>query len=122
MHPSRVKSPMLVAFTMKAKAGREKEFEALLNDPEAARLVAQRMGATRNTLFLSEGRMVRVLEFPEGAKPRSLLEIAAEEPRIDAFLRRLSGLVEDGFDMDAPETLAAFNKRITLPLAFDVRP
>ena len=112
---------MLVAFAFKAKPGREAELERLLNDPESARRVATLLGATRNTLFLREGRVVRILEFPPGAKPRGLLDAAQEDPAVADFLRALGPLVEDGFDYADPESLKAFNARISLPLALDVR-
>jgi len=112
---------MLIAFTFRAKSGKEREFEQLLNDPEAARAISKAMGATRNTLFLKEGRMVRILEVPEGVRPVPMAEIAAKDPQVGAFLRRLGPLIEDGFDMDRPETLEAFSKRIAVPLAYDVR-
>ena len=80
---------MLVAFTFRAKAGKEKEFEDLLHNPEAARQIARLMGATRNTLFLGGGRMVRILEFPKGAKPVSLTEIAAKDAGVRDFLAKL---------------------------------
>src|SRR2546426_12483588 len=60
---------MLACFTFRAKPGKEREFEALLNDAASAKHVSRLMGATRNTLFLGGGRMVRVLEFPDGVKP-----------------------------------------------------
>ena len=113
---------MLVVFSFIAKPGKEREFEALLNNPEAARHVAEAMGATRNALFVKDGRMIRVLEFPEGRKPVPLGEIAERDPSVKAFLRALGPLVEDGFDVDRPETLEAFNKRVLVPQAFDVRP
>lgn len=113
---------MLVCFTFRAKPGKEKEFEALLNNPESARAVARQMGATRNTLFLGDGRMIRVFEFPDGAKPVPLSQIAAKDAGVREFLRKLGPIVEDGFDVDRPETLEAFNKRALVPLAFDVRP
>ena len=113
---------MLVCFTFRAKPGKEKEFEELLNAPDGARHVARLMGATRNTLFLGRGRMVRVLEFPEGVKPVPLTEIAAKDAAVQEFLRKLGPLLEDGFDVDRPETLDAFNRRILVPMAFDVRP
>lgn len=113
---------MLVAFTFRAKPGKEAELEILLNNPEAARQVARAMGATRNTLFLGSGRMVRVLEFPDGARPVPLAEIVAKDRGVYEFMKALGPLIEDGFDIDRPETLEAFNKRILVPLAFDVRP
>jgi len=113
---------MLVAFTFHAKPGREREFEALLNNPEAARHVARAIGATRNTLYRSGGRMIRILEFPDGAKPVPLAEVAARDPDVRDFLRKLGLLIEDGFDIDGPETLDSLNKRALVPLAFDVRP
>jgi hypothetical protein len=112
---------MLVAFTFRAKAGKEDEFREILDDPEAGRRVAAAMGATRNILFLAEGRMVRVMEFPDGAKPPSLLEIARKDAAVMGFLRQIGQIVEDGFDIDRPETLEAFNKRTFVPLAYDVR-
>ena len=113
---------MLACFTFRAKPGKEREFEALLNDAASAKHVAREMGATRNTLFLGGGRMVRVLEFPEGVKPVPLADIAAKDAAVREFLRKLGPLVEDGFDVDRPETLDAFNKRAVVPIAFDVRP
>ena len=112
---------MLVAFTFKAKPGKERELEALLNNPEAARAVARAQSAVRNTLFLKDGRMIRILEFPEGVKPVPLVEIAKHDPNLLAFLRKLGPLIEDGFDADRPETLEAFNRRIMFPIAFDVK-
>lgn len=113
---------MLVCFTFAAKPGMEKEFEAALNDPQMGRTVARFLGATRNTLFVGHGRMVRILEFPDDHKVPSLADLAKEDPRFAAFMRRLGSLVQDGFDMDKPETLAAFNARYGLPVVFDVRP
>ena len=112
---------MLVAFSFQAKRGKESELESLLNNPESARAVARAMGAMRNTLFLKGGRMIRVLEFPEGARPVPLGEVAKRDPRVADFLRRLGSLIEDGYDIDRPGSLEAFNERITFPLAFDVR-
>ena len=113
---------MLVAFTFRAKPGKEAEFERLLNDPAAGRLVAKLTGATRNTLFLGRGRMVRVLEFPDGAKPSSIADAAQANPDVAAFLRRLGPLIEDGFDPDDRRSLDAFNQRAMVPFAYDVRP
>lgn len=112
---------MLVAFTFRAKPGKEKEFEALLNNPESGRTVARMVGATRNVLFLKEGRMIRVMEIPEGVEPLPLAEIAERDPQVKEFLRKMGTLVEDGFDPDSPETLEAFNRRVTYPEAYDVR-
>jgi hypothetical protein len=113
---------MLLAFTFQAKPGREAEFEALLNNADAGRAVAKAMGATRNTLFLGGGRMVRVFEVPDGVQPRPLVDIARADPKVAEFLRRLGPLVQDGFDYGRPETLEAFNRRVAVPLAYDVRP
>lgn len=112
---------MLACYAFRAKPGKEEEFEALLNNPAAARNVALQMGAVRNTLFLGGGRMVRVLEFPEGATPVPLKEVAAKDPKLREFLRKLAPLVEGGFDVDRPETLDAFDRRALVPLAYDVR-
>ena len=112
---------MLVVFSFRAKPGKEREFEELLNDPDAARAVARAMGAVRNALFMKDGRMIRVFEFPEGATPVPLHEIAERDPSLKDFLRKLGPLIEDGFDADRPETLVAFNKRVMFPQAFDVK-
>jgi len=112
---------MLVVFSFRANPGKEREFEELLNDPDAARAVARAMGAVRNALFMKDGRMIRVFEFPEGATPVPLHEIAERDPSLKDFLRKLGPLVEDGFDADRPETLVAFNKRAFVPQAFDVK-
>lgn len=112
---------MLVCFTFKAKPGLEKAFEDTLRNPDVARRVARLLGATRNVLFLSSGRMVRVLEFPEGTTPRPLGEVAKEDADVATFLRRIGPLIEDGFDPDDPESLAAFTRRSMVPLAYDVR-
>ena len=112
---------MLVCFTFRAKSGKEEEFEGLLSNPEGGRLVAESMGATRNLLFLGGGRMVRIMEFPDGAKPPSLLEVARKEPAVMDFLRKIGPIIEDGFDVDRPETLAAFNQQAFVPVAYDVR-
>lgn len=111
---------MLVAFSFRAKKGKEADLEDLLNDPDAGRRVAKMLGATRNTLFLQDGRMFRVLEFPDGATPPQMSELARDNPAVSDFLRRLAPLVEDGFDPDDPESMEAFDDRVTLPLAFDV--
>lgn len=113
---------MLVCFTFEAKPGHEAEFDRLLNNAEAGRKVARLMGATRNALFLKGGRMVRVLEFPEDAKPVSLGELAKRDKDIEAFLRALGPLIKDGFDYDKPGSLEAFNQRVMTPLAYDLRP
>lgn len=112
---------MFVAFTFRAKRGKEAEFERLLNNPDSARAVAKGLGATRNVLFLKDGRMIRILEFPEGAKPVSLADLAERDPNLKAFLRNLGPLIEEGFDVDVPGSLEAFNRRITFTPAFDVR-
>jgi hypothetical protein len=113
---------MFVCFTFEAKPGKETEFDKVLNNPEAAKKVARLMGATRNTLFLKHGRMVRIFEFPEGKKPVSLGELAKHDAGIDAFLRALGPLIKDGFDPEVPGSLDAFNARAAVPMAYDVRP
>ena len=112
---------MLVAFTFRAKRGSEVEFERVLNNPEGGRAVAIALGAIRNTLFLKDGRMIRIMEFPEGVRPKSLADVAERDPALKAFLRRLGPLIEDGFDPDVPGSLDAFNRRIGLTPAYDVR-
>jgi len=113
---------MLVCFTFEAKPGKEAELERLLNNADAGRAVARAMGATRNSLFLKGGRMVRIFEFPEGASPVSLGELAKHDKKVEQLLRSLGPLIKDGFDYDAPGSLDAFNKRVALPVAYDVRP
>lgn len=113
---------MLVCFTFEAKPGKEAEFERLLNNPEAAKKVAHLMGASRNSLFMKNGRMVRVFEFPEGKKPVSLGELAKSDKGIESFLRALGPLVKDGFDLDVPGSIDAFNARVAMPVTYDVRP
>ena len=112
---------MLVAFSFRAKPGKEQEFEQLLNNPESGRYIAKALNATRNTLFLKEGRMIRVLEFPEGVKPGSLVELAERDPKVKAFLRKLGPLIQDGFDVDQPGSLEEFNQHNMFKLAYDVR-
>jgi hypothetical protein len=112
---------MLVAFTFRAKAGKEEEFETLLNNPESGLKIAKALGATRNTLFLGNGRMVRIFEFPDGAKPTTLTDLARQDPRVKEFLRSLSVVIEDGFDVENLDTLDDFNRRASLRLAYDVR-
>lgn len=110
---------MLVAFSFRAKRGKEREFERLLNDSEMALYFAKAMGATRNMLFLKEGQMIRVLEFPDAARPSPMLDLASTDPKIEDFLRRMGPIIEDGFDFDQPESLDAFSiggSRTRLPL------
>lgn len=113
---------MLIAFTFRAKPGREHEFEEALNNPESGRDFARMLGATRNTLFLKDGRMIRIMEIPDEATPPSMGELAVKDPNVYAFLKKLGSIIEDGFDIDRPETLDAFNRRATFRLAYDVRP
>lgn len=113
---------MLVCFTFEAKPGKEAEFEKLLNNAEGGRAVARAMGATRNSLFLKGGRMVRVFEFPDGRAPVSLGELAKHDKGIEKFLRAIAPIIKDGFDLDQPGSLDAFNKRVAVPLAYDARP
>lgn len=112
---------MLVCFSFQAKPGREGELERLLNNPEAGAAVARALGATRNTLFLGNGRVVRVLDFPDGSTPRALADVAKEDANVAAFLRALAPLIQNGFDMDVPSSLDVFNQRARIPLAYDVR-
>lgn len=111
---------MLVAFAFRAKQGKEEEFEAVLNNAEAGRRVAEALGATRNTLFLREGRMIRILEFPEGAPPKSLMDVARQDSKVMDFLRKLGPLIEDGYDLERPGSMEAFNARIGFSVAYDV--
>ncbi|MHB8604081.1 MAG: hypothetical protein ACYDCK_02400 [Thermoplasmatota archaeon] len=113
---------MLVAYYFEAAPGKEKEFEAHLDQPEFGVEVARWMGATRNTLFLRDGKMFRVFEFPDGVKPVPLLEIAAREPAMRAFMKKLGTLTKIGFDLDDAASFARFNDATRMALAFDVRP
>ena len=113
---------MLIAFTFRAKPGKEAEFERLLSNPETGKLAAGLMGASRNILFLGHGRMIRVLEVPEGVEPKSMAEIAEENPDFGDFLHKIAPLIQDGFDLDDPRSLEEFNKRVMVPLCYDVRP
>ena len=112
---------MLVCFTFRAKPGKEAEFQRLMNNPDSGRAFANAMGAVRNTLFLKGGWMVRVVEFPEGARPVPMTQIMEQDPKVKEFLKKLGSIVEDGFDPDVPGSLEAFNERIMVPLAYDVR-
>lgn len=111
---------MLVGFSFKAKAGKTKALEALLDDPERGQAMAEALGATRNLLFWQGDRMIRVLEFPEGTTPPPMGEIADRDPQVRAFLARVGELAEPGFDVDDPETLEAFSQAVALRLVYDV--
>jgi hypothetical protein len=113
---------MLVCFTFEAKPGKEAEFERLLNNADGGRKIARAMGASRNSLFLKGGRLVRIFEFPEGKKPVSLGELAKTDKDIEALLRALGPIIKDGFDIGVPGSLDAFNQRVAIPLAYDARP
>jgi len=65
--------------------------------------------------------MVRVLEFADGVTPVPVAHAAKTDAGLAAFLRKLGPLVQEGFDFDEPGSLDAFNKRVVLPVAFDVR-
>ena len=113
---------MLIAFTFNAKPGKEQEFETLLNNPESGLAIAKALGAKRNTLFLGNGRMIRIFEFPEGVKPNmTLTELAQKDSKVKEFLRKLSAVIEDGFDVDNLQTMDEFNKRASVKLVYDVR-
>jgi hypothetical protein len=111
---------MLACFTFLAKPGKEKEFEDLLNNPEAGKAVARGLGALRNTLFLGDGRMVRVLEFPPEGPRKTLGQLARESPEVARFLAKLAPLIQNGFDPSDPASLEAFNRRAMVPAAYDV--
>lgn len=113
---------MPAAFTFQARPGREEEFERLLNNPEGGKAVAKLMGAARNTLFLGRGRMIRILEFPEGVKPQPMSELAKESPELATFLQKIAPLIQDGFNPDDPSSIEEFNKRAMVPVCYDVRP
>ena len=65
--------------------------------------------------------MIRILELPEDVKPVSMTEIAENNPKIKEFLRKFGPIIENGFDVDEPESLENFNKRITFKLAYDIK-
>src|SRR3989304_1627614 len=83
--------------------------ERLMNKPPSARAFAAAMGASRNTLFLKGGQMVRIVEFPEGARPVPMTQVMEQDPKVKEFLKKLGSIVEDGFDPDVPGSLEAFN-------------
>ncbi len=112
---------MLVAFTFRAKVGKEEELERLLDNPESGLRIAKALGAIRNALFLGNGRIVRIFEFPEGVKPMTMTDLARKDPKVKEFLRSLSTVIEDGFDVGNLETLDDFSRRSSLRLAYDVR-
>lgn len=113
---------MLHAISFKAKPGKVSELHGMLDDAETGRAFAEKVGAVRNTLFLrDDGRMVRILEFPEGAEPVPMHEVAAADPRAKEILGKIGALVEDGFDVDDPASMQAFDARNRFRLAYDVR-
>ena len=112
---------MLVAISFRSKPGKEHEFGQLLGDPERGRMLVKAMGATRNALFLNDGRMIRILEFAERVKPVSLGQAAERDPNIKEFLREIAPLIQDGFEADQPGSVEAFSQRCVFKLAYDVR-
>jgi hypothetical protein len=112
---------MLVGFSFTAKPGKAAELERVLNNERVTRKLMQAMGAKRNTLFWQGDRMVRIVELPDGAGPVDVAALARADPEIAAFLRAIGPLAEPGFDLDAPETLAAFNKAIVMRQVFDLK-
>lgn len=113
---------MQIAFTFRAKQGREEDLAEAMCDRELAARLARSLGATRSTLFLGGGQVVRVLEFPESVTPPLLPELVRKEPEYVAWLRRIAPLVENGPDVDNLHSLQAFHQRTTVPLAMEVRP
>lgn len=113
---------MLVGFSFKAQPGKEADLETLLSDPEGGRRVARAMGASRNILFWQGDRMVRVLEFPDGVEPVSMVEVARRDEAVAAFLARVGRLTEPPFDPAVPGSLEAFSAKTALRLVYDVRP
>lgn len=113
---------MLVGFSFKAKPGKAQELKDLLNDPEGGRAIAEALGATRNLLFWQGDRMVRILEFPEGATPVPMAEIAERDPEARALLAKVGALAEPGFDVDDPGSLEAFSDEVRMHLLYDERP
>lgn len=111
---------MLIGFSFEAKPGKRKELEALLDDPERGRAMAEALGATRNVLFWQGDRMIRVLEFPEGTTPPTMAQLAERDPEARAFLARVGELAEPGFDVDDPGSLEAFSEAAALRVVFDV--
>ncbi len=112
---------MLVGFSFRARPGKAAELERLLNDPQAARAVAQAMGATRNVLFWQGDRMVRILEFPDSVKPIPLAEVAKRDPGVARFLAEVGKLSDPAFDPATAGALDAFNQAAALRLLYDVR-
>ncbi len=72
-------------------------------------------------LLNDDGRMIRLLEFPQHVAPTPMHEVAARDPDAKAFLAKVGELVEDGFDVDDPASLQAFGERNQFRVAYDVR-
>ncbi|HEX9708861.1 MAG TPA: hypothetical protein VGB42_02705 [Candidatus Thermoplasmatota archaeon] len=112
---------MLVCFNLEALPGKEREFEALLSDKGIGERIALRTGARRNMIFVKEGKMVRILEFADGTTPVPLSAAAKEDPAIAKFLHDLAPLVKEGYVAGDDRSFADFMKRVSYPLAYDVR-
>ncbi len=113
---------MLVALTFRCKPGKEAEFRALLDDPSTGQKVARFMGSPQNTLFIAGRTMIRILDIPDGAPPRSLVGLAQQDPAFKAFLLSLAAVMEDKIDPLDEGQMAAFMKAHMLPLVYDVGP
>lgn len=111
---------MQIAFAFRAKRGREAELEAILCDARLAQRLARLMGATRASLFVGRGTVVRVFEFPEGVTPPLMTELVRRDPEYVDWLRRIAPLVEEGPDAESLHSLQAFQQRTTVPLALEV--
>lgn len=112
---------MLYALTFTAKPGHEERFEELLSDEETTRRITKMLGARRNALFYKDGRMIRVLDLPEGAEKPSMYDLAQKHPWFHDLLAEVGELAEDGFDVDDEASLDAFDERVFHPLVLDVR-
>lgn len=112
---------MLNVISFRAKPGKENDLEALLSDEETTRRIAKTFGQERNALFFKDGRMIRVLEVPEGAGPPDLAGLAQEEAWFHDLLEEISQIVEDPFDVDDEASIQAFTERVVFPQVFDIR-
>lgn len=113
---------MQIAFTFRAKRGREEELEALMCDVGVSERLARAMGATKASLFCGRGTVVRVFEFPDGVTPPQLPELVRRDPEYAKWLAQVGPLVEEGPDAGSLHSLQAFQQRTTVPLALEVTP
>lgn len=112
---------MIIAFTFRAKPGKQEEMQALLDNPGGGERVAKAMGAKRNLLLWKDDRMVRILEFEDGVEPVPLGAIAKKDEKVHAFLKQLGALTEPGFDPDDEKSMQGTNEQAGMRVLYDVR-